>query len=165
MGRGTCESIKAAISEIDGVTYCNVYDMRSGVATVDVFIATEQQPTPQEILDEVRSVAEETKAAGIKVNIFTPDVKMISIVVEIKSSTQYDGRDIYDAIYQYINNFTIGRSLVLNQLERLVLNNINDPDADVTFSNPISNVMLNEDEILRTSSISVDGIDYGVITE
>lgn len=163
MGRGTCDSIKAAVSEIDGVTYCNVYDMRSGVGTVDVFIATEKQPTPPEILDEVRRIAEETKAAGIKVNILTPVVKMISISVEIKSRIQYEPRDIYDTIYQYINNFTIGRSLILNQLERLVLNKLNDPDADVVFSEPTANVLLNEDEILRSSSVTVDGTDYGVI--
>lgn len=163
MGKGTCEAIKVAILEIDGVTDCSVYDMRSGVGTVDVFVATEQQPTPQELLDEIKSVAEETKAAGIRVFMSTPTVKQVDIEVNIKSSTTYDGRNIYNAIYTYINNFTIGRSLILNQLERLILNSLNDNDADVECIMPTGNIMCEEDEILRTSSIIIDGVDYGVI--
>lgn len=160
MGRGTCEAIRVAVSEIEGVVDCNVYDMRSGIGTVDVFVVSEQIPMPEELLNKIDNTVEETKAAGIKHYIRVPDIKYVDVNITIVSSITYDPKDIAQSLYDYINKMTIGISLIENQIDRMVLNELNDDEADIIHKSPAGNVAADTNEIIRPNSITVNGVKY-----
>lgn len=160
LGRGTVESIKAAVKDIGGVIDCNVYDMRSGVGTVDVFVITETMPTPQELIDEISNVIKDTKAAGIRAYLKFPDIEYVDIDCNIKTSSDVNYYSIYELLFNYINNMTIGVSLIINQLDKLVLNTIDDNVADITFNTPNGNVMIGADNVIRVNSIKINDVIY-----
>lgn len=160
MGRGTCDSIRVAVSEIDGIIDCNVYDMRSGIGTVDIFVVSEQNPMPDDLMQEVLDVIEETKAAGIKATVYQPEVTYIDIDIELNTKVEIVPDDIYAIVYKYINELTIGMSYIENQLDKAILSHIDDDTADVIHNSPDGNVQAYENEIIRPNSITIDGVVY-----
>lgn len=160
MGRGTCDSIRVAVSEIDGIIDCNVYDMRSGIGTVDIFVVSEQNPMPDDLMQEVLDVIEETKAAGIKATVYQPEVTYIDIDIELNTNVEIVPDDIYAIVYKYINELTIGMSYIENQLDKAILSHIDDDTADVIHNSPDGNVQAYENEIIRPNSITIDGVVY-----
>lgn len=160
MGRGTTEAIRIAVKEIEGVIDCNVYDMRSGIGTVDVFVVSEQLPMPQELYDKIYNTVEETKAAGIKHFIRTPEIRYVDVDVQIVSSIVYSTEDIYKTLYDYISNLTIGVSLIRNQIDKIVLNELEDSEADIIHKSLTGNIVADANQIIRPNSITVNGVKY-----
>lgn len=160
LGKGTTNSIRSAVESVEHVIDVSVYDMRSGVGTVDIFVITDILPPTQEIENNILKAIEESKAGGIKAYLKYPDIKYIDVDCTITSDMQYDINTIYDSMFSYLNSIGIGNKLILNQLERLVLDIINDPKSDVSFSSPSQNISVDVNETIGVNSITINGVSY-----
>lgn len=160
LGKGTTEAIRLAVQDVDGVTDVSVYDMRSGVGTVDVFVVTDTMPVSDEVESNILKAIEDSKSGGIKAYLLYPDVKYIDVDCMIESDIEYDVNSIYGLISEFINSNGIGNKLILNQLEKTILGAIDDDRADVTFNTPSSNVQVDVNEVLGVNSIKINGVIY-----
>lgn len=160
IGKGTSSAIQAAVADIDGVADVKVYDMKQGVGTSDVVLITDMMPPSEELLEEINAVIDATKASGIKIFISYPNTILHDFDVDIITDGMVDTNTIGDIIYQYINTMHIGQNLVLNQLERNILNSVDDNNADISFNNPTKNIIVTNNDIIRPNSITINGVVY-----
>lgn len=160
LGRGTCDSIRSAVKDITGVIDCSVYDMRSGVGTVDVFVICDQDTPDEDLVNEIMETIENTKAAGIKAYLMYPTPIYVNIQCNITSDIEYNEQAIYELLFERVNTMTIGTSLIVNQLERMVLNYINSDKADIEFIKPVENIGVGTENIIRCNSIIINDTKY-----
>ena len=67
---------------------------------------------------------------------------------------------VYGLISEFINSNGIGNKLILNQLEKTILDAIDNDRADVTFNTPSSNIQVDINEVLGVNSIKINGVIY-----
>lgn len=160
LGKGTMSSIRRAVLDVDGVADVSVYDMRSGVGTVDIFVVGNIMPISDSIRKNILDAIEQSKSAGIKAYLKFPDIQYLDVDFNITSDIEYDVQTIGSIVFEYINNIGIGNRLILNQLRKIILENINDDKADIEFNKPTSNVNIDVDKIFSVNSIIINGVTY-----
>lgn len=165
-GKCTDSALKLAVEEIDGVLSCTVIDMMEGVGTTGIIVSTSVVPPPVELSDKILSVVRETKASGIKASIVYPTIKYISIDITIDGIT-FTPEIVIESISNYVNSLDIGQSFIISQMERKILNAIDDnynenDNADITTVSPISNQIPTPTEIIRVDSLTINGISYDI---
>lgn len=163
LGKGTISAIKTAVKNISGVSDVLIADMPNNIiGTINVVIASDTIPVTPEKMAEVENTIYSTKAAGIKPNIIYPEIVNVDVSVNIVTTdvsefdpSTYDMQLVSDAIAQYANGRTIGETFVVNQMERAVLNVINNEFADIITIAPTSNVSVTGIEIIKCGTITV----------
>jgi uncharacterized phage protein gp47/JayE len=135
-----------------------VYDMIRGIGTVDIIVLGRTIPMPSDLFQECLKVADETRAAGIDVNIYEPDVVYIDVDVELTMEGKFQVEtfeaDAIKRIDAYVNNLNTGQALILNQLERTILNT-SERIIDVKIHTISSNITTEYNEVIRTRNITV----------
>lgn len=164
-GKCTDDAIKMAVEAISGVLSCTVIDMMSGVGTTGVIVATEVIPPPSDLVTTINNVVKATKASGIMASVTYPSIKSIAVSVTVTGT--HDRTTVANAIIDYVNSLNIGQTFYVKQMERKILNAI-DPDSldndslDVTTSAPTSNQVPTSTQIIRLSSLTIDGTAYAL---
>lgn len=158
-GKGTCDAIRSAVMDIDGVVDVSVYDMASGVGTVDVLVVCQTMPPSQSMINKIEKAIDESKAGGIVVNLNLPTIRYVGLNVIIHSELEYDNTKVFDSIYEYMDTLGIGDTFMISQCSKRILDVLDDDNADVEFTgDTISNVVVGSDEIIKPGSIIIDGI-------
>lgn len=163
-GKCTNNAIESAVNQIQGVTKATVYDMYSGTGTVGVMVITDTVPAPESVREEIENVVMSTKAAGIYAQIINATTKLVNI--DITTANIDVDNTIISAILETINKYcislNIGQSLIVSQLGRKILNSIDSTESDndivdVSFITPTENVDVNNDEIIRPGTVTING--------
>lgn len=166
-GKCTFNALKTEVEKIDGVENCSVIDIYNGiVGTAAVIVATNIMPPTQELINEIETTVELTKACGIKVDIIYPTIEYVDISINIDNTVDMD--DMLEAISNYIYSLNVGQALIVRQMERKILNalddtnNVNNDMLDITTLSPANNVSVGQSGIIRANSITINGVAYDV---
>ena len=158
-GKCTNDAIKAAVSEVAGVSDVNVIDMYDGLATTGVMVTTDTLPPPQLVKDNIEEVVNSVKASGIKPYIVYTQIKSVDISITINIE-EPDTDIILDAINKYCNSLTSGQTFIIKQLEKNILNSILDNDyVDISTLLPTDNVTATTSEIIRPGTVTINGTE------
>lgn len=156
LGKGTVSAIENAIMAIDGVQDVACIDCARGVGTADTIVVTATIPAPPELVATINEVAENTKAAGIDVQITYPTTFSIDVKLNVMN-TNANNDTIGNAVVTYMSSLGVAETLILNQLERAVLNACNNKDADIKVITPSSNVTPESTQIIRCGTVTING--------
>ena len=164
-GKCTDNALRVAVEGVNGVINCTVVDQYQGLGTSGIIVVPEILPPLQEVQDAIDVVVQDTKASGIKVFVIYPEIKHISIDLTITESVDADV--VLEAISNYVNSLRVGQTFVIKQMERKVLNAIDlntveNDDIDITTTIPEENITCTNEEIIRVSDITVNGVKYDV---
>lgn len=157
-GLGTVGALTYHLSNIPLIDKVQVYDMLRGIGTVDIVLSAKAIPMPNSLFIECLKVADETRAAGIDVLVYEPDVIYIDVdaVVTMEGKFQIETFRLaaIKSVDKYVNNLNAGQTMILNQLERSILN-ISDRIRDVNITTINGNITAEYNQIIRTRSIIV----------
>lgn len=156
LGKGTVAAIETAIMAIDGVQDVICVDCARGVGTADVVVVTATIPPPQDLVNTIADVADTTKAAGIDVQITYPTTLTIDVDMTITDANATIDT-IGDATVLYMTSLGVGETLIVNQLERAILNACGNRSADIKINNILRNVIPGGTEIIRCGTVTVNG--------
>lgn len=161
-GKCTDEAIRAAVNEIPGVTNASVVDQYDGIGTTGVIVITDTVPAPESVKAEIDEVVANVKASGIKPFIIYTNIMDAYIEVEVTNVLESDYQSIADAVGAYCNSLDAGQSFIVKQMERRILNIVdktesNDDIVDVVTISPIGNIAVTAEQIIRPSSIKING--------
>lgn len=155
-GKGTTDSLESSVRAIEGVQDAMCVDMARGVGTADIVVITATIPPSQEMQNTILGVILENKSAGIDVAIVYPTIMTVDIKV---NTVGYTNADVIGAgIIEYITSFSVGDNLIINQMERYILNECNDINMDVVTISPASNVTASPTDIIRNGTITINGV-------
>lgn len=163
LGKCTNESLESAVSQVLGVSNVKVIDMYNGVATTGIMVTTDTTPPPLSVVKDVEEVVNATKASGIKPFIIYTDIMDIDVELEITNISEDYYNTIVDAINKYCNSLNTGQDFIIKQMERKILNAIDNTaadndDVDIETLRPISNVSSTNEQIIRLGSVTINGI-------
>lgn len=156
LGKGTAAAIENAIMAIDGVQDVVCLDCARGVGTVDAIVVTATIPTPPELAELINTTAEDTKAAGIDVQITYPTTFSIDVKLNIMD-TNATADTIGNAVVTYMSSLGVAEVLIINQLERAVLNACGNKGADIKVITPAGNVTPAGTQIIRCGTVTING--------
>lgn len=156
LGKGTCGAIETAVMAIDGVQDVVCLDCARGVGTADVIIVTATIPPPQALTEQIADTVETTKAAGIDVQITYPTTFTIDVSITV-TNTNANADTIGNAIVEYMSALGVAETLIINQLERAVLNACINRDADIKVNSPSANVTPGGTQIIRCGTVTING--------
>jgi uncharacterized phage protein gp47/JayE len=164
-GKCTDSSLKMAIEEINGVSSCRIVDQYQGVGTSAAVVVPDVLPVLDDVANEIARVIADTKASGIKVFVVYPTIKYISIDITVTDTIESDL--VLEAISNYSNSLRVGQTFVIKQMERKILNAIDDngienDEIDIVTTVPAENVTCTSEEIIRVNSITMNGVVYNV---
>lgn len=160
-GKCTDGAIKSAVQAIAGVTKCSISNLYDGNGTTGIIIVTDQVPAPSHVVDEITSVVEVCRAAGVRPILVFTDTKMIDINITIGvDESKY--ALIANTITHYCNSLESGQTFVVKQMERKILNALDttaadNDDLDIRTNTPIDNVTATEEQIIRADTITING--------
>lgn len=157
LGKGTSAALKTSLEELEDVTDVMVIDMIDGIGTVGVVVVTDIIPPPTDVDELIRATIASTKSAGIRVDIVYPTIVYVNVSVQ---TTVGEVDVIGKTIVDYINTLGISDSFIINQMERRVLSAIIYDDADITTLSPTSNVMISGTQVIKSGTITVNGVIY-----
>lgn len=160
-GKCTSNAIKYSIEQIDGVNTCTIYDMIDGVGTVGIVVATEILPPPTELQTVIESTVSSVKSAGVFTRIIYPTIKNISISVTITTPITISDNTVIKAISDYVNSLEINQPFIIKQMEKSVLNILGE-NSDITTLLPTVNVTAGSTEIIKVTSIIINGVTHNV---
>lgn len=158
-GRGTSQAIEAAVKTINGITNAICADGETG-GTATLVIVPTVVPASSAIQAQVLDVVATTKSAGVNVTIIYPSVLNVNISVNTTGFT--DTNIIASGIMKYINTLSVGDSLIINQMERYILNECNSSSMDVTTVAPATNTTATESQIIHNGTITINGVEWSV---
>ena len=161
LGKSTHDALESAVSSIDGVISVLILDQNRGPGTVDISVVSTQTPVPSELTARIEAVIAENKAAGIDALVIYPTIKYIDIVVQVTYDTyRFSLADVKAVVIEAINSYTstlgVGQTFIQSQMERTVLNS-SDGIYDIQTSSPPLNVTATTSEMVRPSSITING--------
>ena len=160
-GKCTDEAIKSAVQSIAGVTKCSISNLYDGNGTTGIIIVTDQVPAPQSVINEINTVVESYRAAGVRPILVFTDTKMIDINITINvDNSKYSL--IANTITHYCNSLESGQSFIIKQMERKILNvldttSADNDDLDITTNYPKENVTATDEQIIRADNIVING--------
>lgn len=164
-GKCTEAAIKAAVEGVDGIVSCNIIDLYQGAGTIGVIIVPAILPVSDEIARQVNQAIDETKAAGIKPFIIYPTT--INVDVDITISEEVDSGLVLKAISDYANSLGVGQTFVIRQMERKILNAIDDNDVesdqiDIFTNLPDHNIVCSMTNTIKIEHVTINGVIYDV---
>jgi uncharacterized phage protein gp47/JayE len=158
IGLGTINALYNKVNDIDGILEVAVLDMERGIGTADILVLGDTIPMTSTKREEVESVINKTKAAGIDIEMQEPTLLSIDINADliIENGHFIDDyvQDVNKAIESYVNTLAIGEKLYKNQLERYILN-VSDRILDVNVSSPTGDIIPASKEIIRANNIII----------
>ena len=165
LGKSTVP-LEGCVKAIPGVTDAIVVDMPGGVVgTASVTIVTNEIPTPESLKSEIHDVVDESKAAGVLVNIVYPDIcwTQCDITIADESGTVHmtdiNKTNIGNAIIEYFKTLSIGDDVRMSQIMRYALNAIDSDSyyATVKINGSASDMVVNATEVASIDGITING--------
>lgn len=156
LGKATISAVENAVMAIDGVLDVICIDCARGVGTVDLIVNPDMIPPRQELVDQIDAALYNTKAAGISVEIVYPTVIDTDITVNILNDAT-DADTIGNAILEFIKSLGVSDTLIINQLERAILN-VCGPQADIQTISPKTNIPITSTQIIGCGTITINGV-------
>ena len=166
LGKSTAPALEGCVKAIPGVTDAIVVDMPDGVVgTASVTIVTNEVPTPESLKSEINDVVDESKAAGILVDIMYPDVCWIQCDITIADElgtvymTDINKTNIGNAIIEYFKTLSIGDDVRISQIMRYSLNAIDSDSyyATVNINGSASDMVVDTTEVAAIDGIKING--------
>lgn len=155
LGKGTNNAIRNALLAIPGVLDAMMIDMSRGVGTSDVVVVTDTIPPSTELSNLILDTIADTKASGIDIDVVYPTIVTVDVTVTTTGGTS---ADIGTAITEYFSTLAISETFIKNQMERYVLNKLDDTSIDITTSAPANNVTITGTQIIRAGTITINGV-------
>lgn len=157
-GLGTVGALTYHLSNIPLIEKVQVYEMLRGIGTVDIIVLADSIPMPADLFKECQRVTDETRAAGIDVVVYEPNVIYIDVDAVLSMEGKFEVETFeLEAIKQvdkYVNNLNTGQTMILNQLERSILN-VSERIRDIKITTINSNITAEFNQVIRTRSITV----------
>ena len=165
LGKGTNVALRSALLDLDGVVDAIVMDINRGVGTADIVVITSELPPSAALASEIEYTIGITKASGIDVQAIYPTIKTQNVTVTITDMTGAElAQNVIDntanAIIDYCGSLSVGDILIISQLERAIGNAINNVDIDVVVTTPSANVTPTSTEVIRSGTITVNGVTW-----
>ena len=166
LGKSTVPALEGCVKAIPGVTDAIVVDMPGGVVgTASVTIVTNEIPTPESLKSEIHDVVDESKAAGVLVNIVYPDICWIQCDITIADEsgtvhmTDTNKTNIGNAIIEYFKTLSIGDDVRMSQIMRYALNAIDSDSyyATVKINGSASDMVVDATEVASIDGITING--------
>ena len=166
LGKSTVPALEGCVKAIPGVTDAIVVDMPGGVVgTASVTIVTNEIPTPESLKSEIHDVVDESKAAGVLVNIVYPDICWIQCDITIADEsgtvhmTDTNNTNIGNAIIEYFKTLSIGDDVRMSQIMRYALNAIDSDSyyATVKINGSASDMVVDATEVASIDGITING--------
>jgi uncharacterized phage protein gp47/JayE len=158
-GLGTVDALLYKIKLTPSVKEVTVRDMARGIGTVDILVLTDVVPMTDTKKIELQNIIAATKAGGIDVALVEPVLISANIDVILTLASGYVVGDVLtgvnNAIINYVNLLEIGQSLIVNQLNKVILNS--SPNIiDVKINTPAENIAIDIVDIIRTGTITIN---------
>lgn len=165
LGKGTSNALRSALLKLNGVNDVVILDTNRGVGTADIVMITNDIPPSTALVNQINAVINETKSAGINIEVIYPTIDTQDISVTLKNVNNIDIPDEYinlaaNAIVEYCNSLSIGDTLILSQMERLIGNAINNIDIDIITLSPSANVVPSSTQVIRNGIITINGVEW-----
>lgn len=157
LGKGTSAAVRAALLPISGVIDAVVNDQADGVGTASVVVVTTTIPPSPALQSTIAAAVADAKSAGVKFTIIYPTITLQDITVTTTAGTS---AVIGKAITDYVNTLGVGDALIINQLERAIINACDSGTMDVNVTTPTANVVVDGTHIIRTGTITINGVTY-----
>lgn len=166
LGKSTVPALEGCVKAIPGVIDAIVVDMPGGVAgTASVTVVTSEIPAPDSLKNEIYDVIDESKAAGVLVNIVYPDVRSVWCNIKIYDEsdtlvnlTDVDMGNIKNAITEYFKTLSIGDDIRISQIMRYTLNAVNNDNyyAVVMVNDTNTDIVIGATEVASISGIKIN---------
>jgi uncharacterized phage protein gp47/JayE len=157
-GNGTVNSLKYKIEAIPGVKKAQVNDLARGIGTADILVLGDTMPVGSDLIDTINNVIIETKPSGIDVLLIEPTIITQNVSCTLTMKPEFTvtdvSIDVQSSIINYIDNLSIGETLIKNQLERSILN-ASDKIIDVSLTTPSNNITITPIQVIRHGTITV----------
>lgn len=157
-GMGTILALKNKINEVYGIKSVTVNDMARGIGTVDILVLGDTLPMPIAKLNEVKAMAEATKAGGIDISVIEPTTSTVNIAatltLKVGSTIASVTSDVTKAIQSYFDSLEIGETFIKNQLSKEILS-ANEAIIDINITSPANNITVNDSTIAILGTITL----------
>lgn len=157
LARGTVSSLEYGCKEVDGVTGVWVDDTKIGI--VGVYVHDANGNLPESLKTQVEANLENYRAAGVEVIVYPIEKREINIIMTIKvteqSNTEKFRSTIYNNVIQYINSFPVSKAFILAELNQLVMNIDDVAVLNVKIEEPLSDVTVSPQTIIRPKEVSI----------
>ena len=120
VGKATLVSLEAAIKGVEGVRSLRIEDMPDGVrGLIRVVVQGGDEA-------KLRSVIEETRAAGVKVDLVRPATVYLDVDLEVSlakgASDSSVRRNVQEVVRNYISSLDIGQELLYKKMIAVLMN-------------------------------------------
>lgn len=161
-GKCTDEAIESTVNNIPGVISTNVIDQYEGIGTTGVVVVTDTIPPPESVQQAIEEAVNEVKASGVKAFIVYTNIIGIDINIEITNVSESKYSTIADTVANYCSSLDAGQEFIVRQMERKILNAIDETEAenddiDINTISPSNNITITAEQIIRPTSIMING--------
>lgn len=162
LGKGTNVALRSAILNVDGVIDAVVLDLNRGIGTADIVTITDKIPPSTALANEIDYTISITKSAGVDVRAIYPTINPQDIVITITDVTgitisQNDIDNIGKTVLDYCDRLSVGDTLIISQLERVIGNALNNDNVDVVVTKPSANITASSTQVIRCGTITING--------
>lgn len=122
-------AITLAALSVNGVDSVILIPFTKGAGSFELFVVNNEGKVNDEIISEVKQEVSKVVGYGINCSISEPKYKKINLNIKLmfKNNLKYVDKDqiiesVRKNIYQYINSLEIGKELLINQLNAIIMN-------------------------------------------
>lgn len=158
-GRATNKSIEYATRMVPDITGAYV-DESTG--WVRIYAHDNAGNLNEDLIKQVEDYVEDYRPSGIKMTVLPIDKVNINIEMDVYvrgAENAVDGRlknNLELLSRQYVNRHETGESLVIQDLAQQIMNYDDDVVYDVAFNEPLENVTLEVNQIIRAQNVTVN---------
>lgn len=158
-GRATNKSIEYATRAVPDITGAYV-DESTG--WIKIYAHDNAGDLNVDLYDEVVEYVEDYRPSGIRLTVHPINKMTLNFKVDVYvrgADNALDSRlqnNLSLLTRQYINSFETGESLVIQDLAQQIMNYDDDIIYDVEFKEPISNISIEVNQLIRTSQVDIN---------
>lgn len=124
---------------------------------VEIFVSGIETPLPASVISDVEDAVDDTRAAGIEVDVLEPTVVAVDVTTNIDVETGYDTalveEDVEDNLRDYLNTLGVGDDVYVSELIRVIQDTPGVQNSTVTV--PAADVAIDDDEVAKAGTITV----------
>lgn len=125
----------------------------------NVFVSGVESPLPASVLADIDDAIEESKAAGISINVTEPSPVYVDITASVSPDTNngYSFNDIEtnveDALFNHLNSLEVGEDVYIAKLYDIIMSVLGTKNASITL--PASDTTIDTSEIAKPGTITI----------
>jgi len=124
---------------------------------VEVFVSGIEAPLPASVLAEVITAVDDTRAAGIEVQVLEPTIVAVDVTTNVDVLTGYDTAlvlvDVADSIRDFLNTRGVGDDVFVSELIRVIQETAGVENSSVSV--PAVDVVIDVNEVAKAGTVTV----------